>query len=1255
ENTRQDGTRVVLKLHEVRIPLGKGEDGILVIHRDITERKRIEEDLRRRDRILSAVAEAGEMLLSATPWEKRFNQALEHLGKAASATRVAILENIPDPEGGWMARHRVHWAASGFSFQEKAQQTSFRELGLERWVDILGAKKVIAARVADLPPQEQAFFRRIRCQSVLAIPIFTGTEWWGTLDLDDSREERIWTEAEIESLTIAADLIGSAIQQERLTSAVTRLAEAVTIQSAADFFQSLVTELYNVLGCDFAFVGELISREPERVQTLAFIQDGTPAENFTYDLKGTPCENVEGKAYQQYTTHIQEQFPDDTLLQEMGIDSYCGMPLFSAEEQPLGIIVVMSRTPMPNPSLVESLLKIFAVRAGAELERRRAMELITESEEKFRLAFQTSPDAVNINRLSDGLYVEINEGFTQITGYTWDDVRGKTSADIQIWDNPEDRERLVRALRDKGVCANLEARFRFKDGTVHTGLMSARVIQMNGEPHILSITRDIEDRYVQEQKIRESEIRYRKLVDQTPVAIGIHSGGKWRFINQEGARLMGYDSYEELLGTPVLNVVHPDSQKVALERIRYIAKTGKPVPIAEEKLLRKDGTTVYTLVTSSPISYKGEPSFQVTALDITALKEAESEIQILTEAVEQSPSIVMITDLDGRIEYVNPRFREVTGYEDDEVIGKVARLMRKKHHTPESYRDLWETITSGRAWQGEFLNKKKDGTSYWESATISPVVDVENQPRHFLLAIEDITEKKETQQKLLESEAKFRSIFEESLDTIFLSTPEARILDINQAGEDLFGYSRKELLRMNARDLYANPEDRDAFVDRILAQGYVKDYQVDLRRKDGTIRTCLLTVKALESGDQENRQLAGLIHDITDRELQRRQLEEALEKAQEGERVKTLFLANMSHEIRTPLNSILGFVDVLRRKEMFENQQEQNEVIDIIQASGQRLMRTVHEILDISQLEAGAFTLNPEPLNLNQLIKQVTKEHSSTIKMRGLELIVLTEVRKPMIFGDMESILKALSNLVDNAIKYTPSGTIQIRLKREQGKYAVYVQDSGIGISKDYMQRMYEAFSQESTGFTKKYQGLGLGLSITKRCLDLNHVPISVESEKEKGTTFRLEFTPWKPETKQKKPQTRTTELEPPPAEVYGDVLVVEDDPSSQMLMEYFLKSRYDLSYAVSVREALEILQEKQPLIVLLDVSLAGDEDGLDLVRTMRSSDQWKSIPVIALTAHAFVTDRDRCLAAGCNDYLSKPVRQSQLLERIQELTRTSG
>lgn len=382
----------------------------------------------------------------------------------------------------------------------------------------------------------------------------------------------------------------------------------------------------------------------------------------------------------------------------------------------------------------------------------------------------------------------------------------------------------------------------------------------------------------------------------------------------------------------------------------------------------------------------------------------------------------------------------------------------------------------------------------------------------------------------------------------------------------------------------------------------------------------------------------------------RRNIEEALRRAEKADKVKTLFLENMSHEIRTPLNAILGFTDLIRRSTQHLLNPEEQTFFDTIKRSGERLMHTIHEILDISQIESGTLELDPKTLDLKKLLQDIVQDFQHTAKDKDLELLYSPSVDRALIVADKHCITQALTSLIDNALKYTEKGSVDVTITSKNREIIVTIKDTGIGMSPKYLKRLYEVFSQESTGYTKKYQGVGLGLALTKRYLDINDVRITVRSKKGEGTIFILTFKPAErvchsnnttnDESMTKLPQQTTKK---------PLILVVEDDVNSQKLNRYFLKDFYNLLFASSINEAKDRLKKNKIELILLDLSLSGDEDGLDLARYLRKTKEWKNIPIIALTAHAFTKDRDNCLSAGCNTYLSKPVKQQRLLEVIAQ------
>jgi len=379
---------------------------------------------------------------------------------------------------------------------------------------------------------------------------------------------------------------------------------------------------------------------------------------------------------------------------------------------------------------------------------------LSDSEEKYSKAFHISPDAVNINRMVDGLYVAVNEGFTKISGFTPEDVIGKpsTSRGLSIWVSDADRQRLVDGLARDGEVMGLEAPFRCKNGSIITGLMSARTLTLDGEKCILSITRDITDRKNAERALYASHAALKSLVDSLPVAIlALDKDDLVRVWNPAAERVFGWSALE-VLGKPY-PLVPPHKTD---EFSDTVIKTLGGDRIVEWETVRKskDGALVDVRLSTALIpDVTGGPPLKLAMItDITGWKKDQMQLRQLSRAVEQSASSIVITDLNGNIEYVNPKFLRLTGYSLEELIGKNPRILKSGATPAEEYNRLWETIASGGEWTGEFHNRKKNGDLYWESAQISPIKDPNGVVTHYLAVKEDITQRKQMELHIRELE-----------------------------------------------------------------------------------------------------------------------------------------------------------------------------------------------------------------------------------------------------------------------------------------------------------------------------------------------------------------------------------------------------------------------------------------------------------------------------------------------------------------------
>ena len=396
--------------------------------------------------------------------------------------------------------------------------------------------------------------------------------------------------------------------------------------------------------------------------------------------------------------------------------------------------------------------------------------------------------------------------------------------------------------------------------------------------------------------------------------------------------------------------------------------------------LHKDGRRIPLELAADEFFLHGRQMFACVLRDITKRKEIEGQLQKLSQAVEQSPASVVITSRDGTIEYVNPRFVEMTGYTLDEAVGRNPRILNTGVHDDVFYENLWNTVLAGDLWQGDFCNRKKNGETYWEHALIAPVRGATGEITHFVAIKEDITERR-------------------------------------RAAEEL------------------------------------------------------LTAK---------------------------------EAAEAANRAKSDFLANMSHELRTPLNSVIGFSGVLKKEFYGKLNEKQSEYVRYIEESGKHLLGLINDILDLSKVEAGKMKLEAAPVALTDVIQASV----AMLKERALKNDIRLAVEigpglEGTIEADERKVKQILFNLLSNAVKFTPEGgSVTLSASKEEDGVRICVADTGIGIKAEDMPKLFTEFTQLESTYTKKYEGTGLGLALTKKLVELHGGRIWIESEAGKGSRF---------------------------------------------------------------------------------------------------------------------------------------------------------
>ena len=487
------------------------------------------------------------------------------------------------------------------------------------------------------------------------------------------------------------------------------------------------------------------------------------------------------------------------------------------------------------------------------------------------------------------------------------------------------------------------------------------------------------------------------------------------------------------------------------------------------------------------------------------LRRSQSELRKLSRAVEQSPAMVIITDPAGIIEYVNPSFSGVTGYSPEEVIGKTPALLKSGETQRSLYSDLWKTITAGKTWRGELLNRNKDGSLFWESTTIAAVSDEQNKVVNYVAIKEDISERKAAEEALRASEAQLNSVLSSLPLAIVVVDNDGRIMFANpHAGREI-GLERQSLIGRNMASFYANADDRLALLDEMEAQSEVRDRMVQFITDRGDLIEGAISVIPIQLGDQQAR--LGMFVNLTERIKMEQELAKAKEAAEQANQFKSDFLANMSHEIRTPMNAVIGMSHLALQTELTA---KQHDYIEKIKISALALLGIINDILDFSKIEAGKLSIDSTEFKLDEIFETLAGLVSLKAEEKSLEILISRDPKIPdILVGDPLRLGQILINLAQNAIKFTATGEVRIsaRLdKQENDRVSILftVSDTGVGIDGDKITNLFSPFVQADSSTTREYGGTGLGLSICKQLVGLMGGEIGAESKVGEGSDFRF-------------------------------------------------------------------------------------------------------------------------------------------------------
>jgi PAS domain S-box-containing protein len=513
-----------------------------------------------------------------------------------------------------------------------------------------------------------------------------------------------------------------------------------------------------------------------------------------------------------------------------------------------------------------------------------------------------------------------------------------------------------------------------------------------------------------------------------------------------------------------------------------------------------------------------------------------------------------------------------------------------------------------------------------------------------------------------------RSLIEASLDPLFTISPDGKITDINNASLDITEMTRENLIGTDFFEYFTEPAKAREIYKQVFAQGFVADYPLTI--SDGKLTDVLFNGSVYKD---EYGKVIGVVvvaRDITDHnrieselieakvqaelatmlaEEAKSRAEKAAQIAEEAVKSKQQFLSNMSHEIRTPMNSIIGFTKVLLKTDLTERQKG---FLTAIKMSGDALTVLINDILDLAKVDAGKMNFEQIPFKMSTSISTMIHVFDTKIQEKNLKLIKKYDDKIPKVLvGDSVRLHQIILNLVSNAIKFTTEGeiTVSVNLLKEDDENVTIefvVKDTGIGIASGKIEHIFENFQQATSETTRLYGGTGLGLAIAKQLVETQGGTINVKSKLGEGSTFSF-ILPYRKTNADAEAGLETVELIEEVKNI--KVLVVEDIALNQLLMKTFLDDfGFEHDIAANGKIAINMLQEKSYDIVLMDLQMP-EMNGFEAARYIRSILKYQ-IPIIALTADVTTADLEKCKAMGMNDYISKPVDEKLLYNKIVDL-----
>lgn len=801
---------------------------------------------------------------------------------------------------------------------------------------------------------------------------------------------------------------------------------------------------------------------------------------------------------------------------------------------------------------------------------------------------------------------------------------------------------------------------------------------------LAEIAFDIVMRKRAEEALFQNEERFRTVADFTyDMEYWLGEDKNLLYMSPSCLRTTGY-SREQFFDNPSLleTIIHPDD--IHIYRIHHSEDfREQDVCSLDFRIITSQGETRWINHTCRLVKQENGQiqGRRVSLRDITErqraiddLRSSEAKYKGLSEELEErvrqrtaevqdlydnAPVVYYSINGQGELTSINQTGLGMLGYTHEEVVGKPVSTIFLQAQEPLLKENIQRLVANGRIVDMEITAQRKDGTTFPVMVNAIAIFDERRNYVSSRSTMTDITELKRVENKLQRS-VNFTNALLNSVPTpVFYKDREGKYQGCNMAFTEIMGVTSDMVSGHTVHELWPT-EYADEYHEKdieLMQHAGQQVFESVIQDKYGVTRPVIF-FKAVYF--DESSQMAGLIGafiDITER----KNIEETLRRSnlelERALRVKDEFLANMSHELRTPLNGILGFSELLLGCDFGELNERQTRYVNSIESSGRHLLGLINDLLDLAKIEAGKLEITPELLNISDMCQSSLIFVKQAALKKNIQVTFEQATEYQIMVADQRRLKQILVNLLNNAVKFTPDhGKVTLRVTSDQLKECINfsVEDTGIGISVEDMQKLFKPFTQVDSSLNRQHEGTGLGLALVRELVELHRGSINISSAIGQGSIFTVSI-PWSQgigfDGVQKKidPVVDSQTSEGVHSKM-GTILLAEDMESNILILEDFLDNLgYKVILARNGREAIDRCREASPDLILMDIQMPL-MDGLEAIRYLRADSRFSALPIVALTALAMTGDRERCLEAGATDYVSKPVGLRELSALIERL-----